>query len=121
MKWAKKFPVIKILFAGPKAEAGIKPSSMAIQGSRKLGSSSCWSSPQTDRSSGKDKVKQNSKGKPSKSTINPMNSNSKADNGPKRSTVASCSDKLEELSDSEPSTTKKRRIVIVDSDDEMDG
>lgn len=120
------YSTLSYIVPGPKAEAGIKPSPMAIAGSRNL-ENICLPSSQTGRS-GMDKVKLHSKQKTSKDTTNHfVSSSSKKENGSKRSrnTASNSPDSIPSIdiswSDSEPSGTKKRRAVVIeDSGDEMD-
>ncbi|KAG0726152.1 hypothetical protein GWK47_037168 [Chionoecetes opilio] len=105
-----------ILQEGPKAEAGIKPSPMAVGGSRKLSSIPNKQLSQKEKSSGKVKS--------SKSNgSHVLNSASKGGTSKRGGKTSSPSQDVLNLSSSdneEHSTHKKRRITVIeDSDDEM--
>ncbi|XP_063841072.1 ATP-dependent DNA helicase Q1-like isoform X1 [Scylla paramamosain] len=112
------YSTLSYIVPGPKAEAGIKPSPMAVGGSRKLSNCSSLQSSLTDESSGKDKstksdikkaVKKSSKGE---STL--KRSGSASSSSQNSLSISSCSNE-------EHPTSKKRRIIVVeDSDDELD-
>ncbi|XP_045129129.1 ATP-dependent DNA helicase Q1-like isoform X2 [Portunus trituberculatus] len=112
------YSTLSYIVPGPKAEAGIKPSPMAVGGSRKLSNCSSLQSSLINESSGKDKS--------SKSGIKKtVKQSSKEESTLKKSGGASSnsqnSHSLSLHSNEEQPASKKRRIIVVDdSDDEID-